>query len=779
MAEWADQAIEITKRFGALIIPVWGTGLPATKLNKEKWKDLAENKLPSDDPAIIRNWAKHFDAYGVVPNTSFLILDIDIKDGQHGKDSIKFLRDNGLSLDTFSVKSPSGGLHLYYTRPTHYKPQQNAGIRALFEDEHIQQKWDLLHDHDESTGLDTRYGWGYVIGPGSKTDKGIYKALSTKDLAHIPSTMFIGAKNMVNISKVRLPKNQAKTHGFKIKENRNNDALAYTLELRKKNLPDDQAKILIKEKLKDYDNSDGEAPTFDIMWDQYERAGEKISDIINELVMYKVYVTSGEKVIDTRTRAVQPLSELKSEMASKKVPLEIVKASGDISVKMVNPGDEWHSDPDRKTVRDIIYDPRKDFGVIYCQEAEGYIDGYYYNTFQRPTILRVDEDFASDIGEEIYGACVRVIENVLTKEEDRQWFQKWVGAMLFAPGFRPAWHWHIFSQKRGIGKDTLANMVTALYGRRNVGRFDTKIFTENFNSDLFNYGLGILSDFTKVPNNSHSVVNANFKQITGADSSRMRGMYKEGEQRPLQIRFIMISNDGTDFPVDQGDRRLYKCESEGIVLDERTYTLANCLISLSTIPQEQLDYLRIRKITEADVDHAKSLLFRYFQTCGYEDMFRQVNCPYNETKQEFLEIAEISYVTRIETYIKHKLFICASDIITPQSLQLLLDELHVNTKVKTVIAELKNAGLIKPIYATDKRRFRLKTGAMIYDKDMDMLIMVGVDHFTGCYAIRDHKYWCNTEENRRIKREYSKICGIRNIHTTGILELENTKVVGI
>ena len=119
MADWADQAIDIAKRFGALIIPVWASGLPAVKLNKDKWKDLPDNKLPSDDPSIILKWATAFDAYGVVPSTSFLIIDIDIKDGQHGKESIKFLRDNGLSLETFSVKSPSGGLHFYYNHPTH------------------------------------------------------------------------------------------------------------------------------------------------------------------------------------------------------------------------------------------------------------------------------------------------------------------------------------------------------------------------------------------------------------------------------------------------------------------------------------------------------------------------------------------------------------------------------------------------------------------------------------------------------------------------------------
>jgi hypothetical protein len=186
--------------------------------------------------------------------------------------------------------------------------------------------------------------------------------------------------------------------------------------------------------------------------------------------------------------------------------------------------------------------------------------------------------------------------------------------------------------------------------------------------------------------------------------------------------------------------------------------------------------LNIRNVTDLDVNHAKALLFDYFRKSGYEDMFRQVNCPYNETKEEYLEIAQISYIARIETYIRHKLFICASDIITAQSLQLLLDELRVTTKVKTVLSELKAAGLIKPIYAEGNRRFRLKTGAMIYDKDMDTLVMVGVEHFTSCFAIRGFAHWCDTGSDRKIKKEYSKVVGVRNIHTSGIKEIESHTV---
>jgi hypothetical protein len=66
----------------------------------------------------ISDWTDHGEmvGYGVNPrNRRAVVLDVDIKGGKVGANSLKALiRDFGLSIETFCVKTQSGGLHLYY-----------------------------------------------------------------------------------------------------------------------------------------------------------------------------------------------------------------------------------------------------------------------------------------------------------------------------------------------------------------------------------------------------------------------------------------------------------------------------------------------------------------------------------------------------------------------------------------------------------------------------------------------------------------------------------------
>ncbi|GAI78349.1 unnamed protein product, partial [marine sediment metagenome] len=46
-----------------------------------------------------------------------LILDVDVKNNQPGLESLARLEEEYGSFDTFTVKTPSGGLHLYFKYP--------------------------------------------------------------------------------------------------------------------------------------------------------------------------------------------------------------------------------------------------------------------------------------------------------------------------------------------------------------------------------------------------------------------------------------------------------------------------------------------------------------------------------------------------------------------------------------------------------------------------------------------------------------------------------------
>jgi hypothetical protein len=70
--------------------------------------------------------------------------------------------------ETFTVRTPSGGWHLYFAHPEDAAPLRNtAGSLAYL--------------------VDTRSHGGYVVAPGSRTDAGVYAAVHTGAAAPLPA----------------------------------------------------------------------------------------------------------------------------------------------------------------------------------------------------------------------------------------------------------------------------------------------------------------------------------------------------------------------------------------------------------------------------------------------------------------------------------------------------------------------------------------------------------------------------------------------------------------
>ncbi|MCH7230203.1 bifunctional DNA primase/polymerase [Glycomyces sp. L485] len=68
--------------------------------------------------------------------------------------------------ETFTVATPSGGWHLYFTRPAGIELRNTASGLAYL--------------------VDTRAVGGYVVAPGSRTDAGTYTAVHTGEVAPLP-----------------------------------------------------------------------------------------------------------------------------------------------------------------------------------------------------------------------------------------------------------------------------------------------------------------------------------------------------------------------------------------------------------------------------------------------------------------------------------------------------------------------------------------------------------------------------------------------------------------
>lgn len=123
-----------------------------------EWKGWPE--WATTDPAQIRAWWKGTDQNIGFCTTGWLVVDIDTKKGRDGMRSWMELHGG---FDTLTIRTKSGGYHLYYS---------GADV--------------ALNQGALGDGLDIRSHNGYVVAPGSVVDGGTYDVLIDDPVAPAP-----------------------------------------------------------------------------------------------------------------------------------------------------------------------------------------------------------------------------------------------------------------------------------------------------------------------------------------------------------------------------------------------------------------------------------------------------------------------------------------------------------------------------------------------------------------------------------------------------------------
>ena len=96
-----------------------------------------------------------------IETSDIFVIDVDVKDGKQGAESLERLVEMGLDIDTREAISPTGSRHLHYKLP--------------------QGKFGRCTTSKLGPGIDTRSWHGYVAGPGSIIDGREYRWVSAPD----------------------------------------------------------------------------------------------------------------------------------------------------------------------------------------------------------------------------------------------------------------------------------------------------------------------------------------------------------------------------------------------------------------------------------------------------------------------------------------------------------------------------------------------------------------------------------------------------------------------
>lgn len=152
-----EHALTLAKR-GFRVFPVRENAKAPPLLND--WP----NKATTDPETIKQFWLAVPNANIAIECSGMIVVDVDVAKG--GEDSFQLL---GLKYgwpDTLATSTPSGGRHCFFRHPD---PVSNS-VGAL------------------GAGIDVRSAGGYVVAPGSTTDRGVYDFVSgSRDIAPAPA----------------------------------------------------------------------------------------------------------------------------------------------------------------------------------------------------------------------------------------------------------------------------------------------------------------------------------------------------------------------------------------------------------------------------------------------------------------------------------------------------------------------------------------------------------------------------------------------------------------
>gem|GEM_PF-5345371 len=165
------------------------TGLDVLPLKKNEKVALGKWTLPSDTSYTDKDGRIRYGIrtdspkasltqYGVYLGSEYLVIDLDIKHGKQGIDNwdiIKATLPESITFPpTLTVKTCSGGRHIYYKTPIPLR-----GCVDGFQD--------ILRDWNDNTlGVDIKTGRAYVVGPGSCVDGAYYEIIDDKPIADLP-----------------------------------------------------------------------------------------------------------------------------------------------------------------------------------------------------------------------------------------------------------------------------------------------------------------------------------------------------------------------------------------------------------------------------------------------------------------------------------------------------------------------------------------------------------------------------------------------------------------
>ena len=510
------------------IIPIAirdGTKRPMCKI-----KGHEDNLFRVGDDSYIKQWSKA-EFFGVVTNPSFnpdikkqlFVVDVDIPtEGGHDSDGREHLHKLDIT-DTFTVQTPSGGIHYLYGAPLGHK-----------------------FKHAPYDGIDLVWKSPfYFVGIGSPKYKLINKipiSDASKDL--LEQLKYIHEQKLNKEGHRASILDEILENGIQSGK-RHDTILRLMASLVKRRVQRGEAMAIAELAISKCDQSDG-VPTIEEARAQYNDAMGKfladgtIEDLLGDLVLVK-----GPNTIK---RISNPSAPMISSAAVTNVypalipnPYKPLNQNGNLPLNKL--GSVWLDATDKKMADTVGYKPCDD--EIFDKE-----NITYFNEYQSP-------DINMDI--EIDELVIQRFQSVFQRTFGPI-YEDWLKIVKYKylnPHVKFSWCLYVTSKEEGTGKGLSWNFVKTVFGSRNCLNISPAEIGQRFNLALTKCTFALVDEAHGVVTKSarNAMMNT-MKRVITEDTMTAEGKNIEKDIGIESFFFLNIfSNDRTSLEINKASRR--------------------------------------------------------------------------------------------------------------------------------------------------------------------------------------------------------------------------------
>ena len=509
------------------IIPIAikdGTKRPMCKV-----KNQLDNLFRIGDEAYIKQWSSA-QFFGLVTNPSFnpdiekqlFVVDVDIPtEGGHEKDGREHLHKLDIT-DTFTVQTPSGGIHYLYWAPLGHK-----------------------FKHAPYDGIDLVWKSPfYFVGIGSPK----YKLINKVPIADASEELLEQLKYVHNV-KLNKDGTRETILDTIMKDGissgaRHDTILRLMASLAKKRVQKSEAMAIAELAISKCDQSSG-VPTLEEAEAQYiDALGKFTSGIsIDELIDDKVLLTSSNTIKTISKPSESAVSESAFlNMYPNNEPNTNRPLNQQGNFPMAKLGRVWLDTPEKKMASRIGYRPCDE--VLYDHG-----ESIYFNKYKAP--------FFEDI--EIDDLVIQKFQTVF-KRTFGPIYEDWLKVLKYKylnPHVKFSWCIYLTSKSEGTGKGLSWKLTEAIFGKDNCMSIPPSEFNQRFNAKLSECTFALVDEAHGVVTKSarNAMMNA-LKRIITEDTMTTEVKNLEKDLGIESYFFMYIfSNDRTSLEINKGSRR--------------------------------------------------------------------------------------------------------------------------------------------------------------------------------------------------------------------------------